>query len=616
MTSIWGEDGTEYAGAVYDFRCRFHRAKRPKNTTVESLEGTTVVYDAARALAAKSVVQFQHVNGDVMGGVVVENRITEQSLVVDILPRGSVNACFVLSTDSLTVSSERVEVDWKYVLALDPSDSQIVPPSVDAKPLPAHFSKETVQARGLEFGPPKADDMFSDADSVHKWAEFSAGPQLHNKAQVKVDLDRVLQLWHYLGRYSTDAKAQYTHDLALRRHNPLSNFLDTVKPATAQDSFSGRRSSTSVQPSAGGLAKKLGKKSLILHPPRANQHQAPSILTMSTQGDAPVIKQEYIDDHKPTIAPTYTSDWSQPAPRRASGQAAVDLLGRRQSGSHALPGLNSILNDSSGMMSWAESVRQQQDHRQSPAPMAKMGSSHGSNQAPYSSNWSPSRDNTPTYDPSRVPSSHSVSMPRSIYSEPSLVSTSITAPDPEIKQEPGLGVGSSEQAYAARITSYPYLRNAYARRPQVYVSPYHSDGSYAREYAPRPQQYSLPPLPGLPSMNSHPSHLQQHYPPQHYHQPQPYYSTPHQQRHSPYGAHHAPMPLPRHASITMNPTSPEPAITYPNQAQESHAQMHAHTHGRPRGMTNPDQDVFLPTLGGDEGAGERIGRRVGDFSLY
>lgn len=100
-TPVYGEDGTEYISEGHDFRCRFHRAKRPKNITSEILETSSLVKKFARALRTHDTVQVQYIQGDVFAGIVVENRPSERTLVVDILPDGYV-ICLHFDEFSLT----------------------------------------------------------------------------------------------------------------------------------------------------------------------------------------------------------------------------------------------------------------------------------------------------------------------------------------------------------------------------------------------------------------------------------------------------------------------------------------------------------------------------------
>jgi hypothetical protein len=93
-------------------------------------------------------------------------------------------------------------------------------------------AKEKLNAKRYEDDKPRKDDPFTDGCT---WAEFNLHEVDHNKDQVKVDLSKENQIWYYLGKTSTDAKAQYTEDPTKRRHNPKGNYLSTIpkppKPA-------------------------------------------------------------------------------------------------------------------------------------------------------------------------------------------------------------------------------------------------------------------------------------------------------------------------------------------------------------------------------------------------
>lgn len=92
-------------------------------------------------------------------------------------------------------------------------------------------AKERLNAKRHDDDKPRKDDIFGEG---YTWAEFQL-EAVTNADQTKVDLAKEDQVWHYLGQTSTDARAQFTEDPALRRHNPKGNFLDTLpkppKPA-------------------------------------------------------------------------------------------------------------------------------------------------------------------------------------------------------------------------------------------------------------------------------------------------------------------------------------------------------------------------------------------------
>lgn len=62
------------------------------------------------------------------------------------------------------------------------------------------------------------------------WSEFHTSRAVRNPSQEKIDLSKPKQLWFYLGKTSTEAKAHYTGDLSKPINDPAANFLDSVRP--------------------------------------------------------------------------------------------------------------------------------------------------------------------------------------------------------------------------------------------------------------------------------------------------------------------------------------------------------------------------------------------------
>jgi hypothetical protein len=89
---VFGEDGTEYKEDGFEFSCRFHRSKREKKADAETLSEDAEIRKAASKLAVGAICQFQylHPNDAMFAGTLVENRSSEEVLLVDILPRGYV----------------------------------------------------------------------------------------------------------------------------------------------------------------------------------------------------------------------------------------------------------------------------------------------------------------------------------------------------------------------------------------------------------------------------------------------------------------------------------------------------------------------------------------------
>jgi hypothetical protein len=82
-------------------------------------------------------------------------------------------------------------------------------------------------------GVPEIGDPFHDPIAGQKWAEFhkATTAEIHNPVQRIVNMHQSERVWYYLGKTSTEARAQYTHEPRIHTHNPRSVFLDTVKPA-------------------------------------------------------------------------------------------------------------------------------------------------------------------------------------------------------------------------------------------------------------------------------------------------------------------------------------------------------------------------------------------------
>ncbi|KAI8960493.1 hypothetical protein F5Y11DRAFT_264908 [Daldinia sp. FL1419] len=206
---IFGEDGTEYKEQAFEFSCRFHRTKRDKKLDGDGLAECQKTRQAAAALKKGDICQLQYYRGDIFAGVVAENRADEQMLLVDIIPNG-----------------ERVEIDWKWLLLPDPADFHLPRASANAIPMPtSRKAKEQINAtKRVTEELPRADAPFVEGFT---WAEFNSC-NCWNKLQAKVDLSKDNQIWYYLGKTSTEARAQYTEDPQNPKHNIKSNFLETV----------------------------------------------------------------------------------------------------------------------------------------------------------------------------------------------------------------------------------------------------------------------------------------------------------------------------------------------------------------------------------------------------
>ena len=139
--------------------------------------------------------------------------------------------------------SDKIEIEYKWLLIFDPVNSQLPIPSENAKPLPPELAqKSRTTAEHPSNDNPKADEPFGDPQSKLIWSEFNTCKTIRNPLQVKVDVFKPRKFWFYLGKTSTEAKAQYTGDLAVRRNDPTANFLESVRIATAAAALPPRRS--------------------------------------------------------------------------------------------------------------------------------------------------------------------------------------------------------------------------------------------------------------------------------------------------------------------------------------------------------------------------------------
>lgn len=90
-TPVFGEDGTEYKDWGIEFSCRFHRTKRDhKKWDTETLDNNERTLKAASMLKVGDTCQMQYYRDDIFAGTVVENRRSEEMLLLDIQPRGYV----------------------------------------------------------------------------------------------------------------------------------------------------------------------------------------------------------------------------------------------------------------------------------------------------------------------------------------------------------------------------------------------------------------------------------------------------------------------------------------------------------------------------------------------
>ncbi|KAF2261656.1 hypothetical protein CC78DRAFT_546481 [Lojkania enalia] len=496
------EEGTEYYYEGYDFRCRFHRPKKRHTKTVDadSLEKDKFVFNYAKKLKPKDVVQFQYLGTDsnsqpapVYGGLVIENRYGESSVLVDVLPDG-----------------DRVEVEWKYLLALDPAESQRPKPSINAKPLPEHLKDNdpSLAITNRTDGVPEIGDPFHDPNSEQKWAEFNTAPEVTQRV-TKVDLSKEDRLWYYLGKTSTEARPQYTENPSKQKHNPKSNFLDTIKPTPLPIQSFDRRSlaaSYPIKPSPASIPPRTP-----MHPrnrPAEKPYQYKPKLDTSSAYRAYNYAPDTRKNPNSPVAhqPNVVYDYRATAPQYGYPSSSPNGYNRQS------PTYHHYVPPGGYTATWKHATTA------TPAPSASNHYTQAGSQQTSYFYYQPNPPSTsrqlPPFPYSRAQASNphtayntsaqqaSASQASSISRDGAPISsllsnTAGTTKSPMYANAPPSPVStahspSSQSDYLAYVTKYPYLKNAFLRRAKTYISPYSQDGGFTPEWMPKPSNAMVP----------------------------------------------------------------------------------------------------------------------------
>lgn len=416
--------------------------------------------------------------------------------------------------------SDRVEVEWKYILKLHPDESQRPKPSASAKPLPEHLkeSDASLDINNRTDGVPEMGDPFHDPNSEQKWAEWNTAPEVTQKV-TKVDLSKENRLWYYIGKSSTEARPQYTEDPSKPRNNPKSNFLEAVKPPPPPVPIYHRTSYPTAYPL---------KPAPIAVPPRTPVQQSgntrpyqykPKEIYMSTwkspvynpstqkNPNSPVAHQPNVSyDHR-NVAPQFgTSHGQNPhshQPPHSSQQqyqyspyvppqshsTAAWKAQFPSSGSEFLNGIHQYgPKTQSGKIQPPHPYSQNIQQIPHPAFLQEKGQTPASNAGAAG---------VPGHVPSQGRASISASMS----------SPSGTPKPPMYAVTPSSSIVYAAQSpteYLTYVTNYPFLKNAYLRRAKTYISPYSLDGGIVPEWMPKPpgSQPSGPPTVPTPKSSS------------------------------------------------------------------------------------------------------------------
>ncbi|KAK6502993.1 hypothetical protein TWF481_008029 [Arthrobotrys musiformis] len=282
-----------------DFRCRFHRPKRPKDHTPEVLEEDENIMDFAKNLRPGQVVQFQLYLGEICAGIVRQNRASEHMLLLEMLPRGN-----------------SFELEWKYALpaaimntapATKPKKSRASVPSVrtDGK-----GKRVAVEPRKTDFyaDKPLAGDQFFPETTKFTWQEFLNFAVPRNPFQ-----EPAVKIWYYVGEQSTENIPAWTKDPTIRVSDK-----DAVEPHLQ------RRSGTGDGPCYMTQAEERVKAEAVMAAQqRTGYYQPLQAQQPGGQAGGP--------NGKAVPQPFHTPNWRQPqpAPAQPAGPIASTSSGQR-----------------------------------------------------------------------------------------------------------------------------------------------------------------------------------------------------------------------------------------------------------------------------------------------
>lgn len=387
-------------------------------------------------------------------------------------------------------------------MKLDSEESQRLKPSANAKPLPEHLkeSDASLDITNRTDGVPEIGDPFHDPNSEQKWAEFNTAPDVTQKP-ARVDLSKENRLWYYLGKTSTEARPQYTENVAKKQHNPKSNFLDTVRPAAPVVAPFQHRSYPASYPI---------KPAPVSIPPRTPVQQQikpyeykPRESMMSTFRSpmyAPDTRKNPNSPvaHQPNVVYNHRG-----TPQYGHGQSAYQQT-FHQHQQRPSQGYIPYVPPQSHSSNWKSQPTtsgppqngiNQYAPPTPPTPYAPSGSPRELPPYPYQYSHGQGPMPRPAYNPSAPQPSASQPQPSSRSGAPisSLLSNPAGTSKPPMYATtysssivPSAHSQSSQAEYLTYVTKYPYLKNAFLRRSKTYISPYSPDGGFTPEWMPEP----------------------------------------------------------------------------------------------------------------------------------
>ncbi|EPS41060.1 hypothetical protein H072_5041 [Dactylellina haptotyla CBS 200.50] len=280
-----------------DFRCRFHRPKRSKDHTPEALEEDASIVEFAKKLSLGDIVQAQLYLGEIFAGRVLENRATEQMLLVEVLPKKFL-----------------FEFEWKYLLC-----SSIMKTAPAARTSKARVSlanvrsdskgkRVAVEPRKTDFyaNTPNVGDQFLPETTKFSWVEFIRHPLERNPFQ-----EPAIKIWYYIAERSTENIPSWTKDPAVREPDK-----DAFEPHLQ------RRSGQGEGPCYPTQAEENARRNAAM---LAQQRQAAYFASQQQMQ-----QQQQQNANRPQVPqPLHTTNWRQPPPPQPAGPIASTSSGQK-----------------------------------------------------------------------------------------------------------------------------------------------------------------------------------------------------------------------------------------------------------------------------------------------
>ena len=383
--------------------------------------------------------------------------------------------------------SDKIEIEYKWLLIFDPVNSQLPVPSENAKPLPPELAqKSRTTAEHPSNDNPKADDPFGDPQSKLIWSEFNTCKTIRNPHQVEVDVFKPKKLWFYLGKTSTEAKAQYTGDLAVQRNDPTANFLESVRVATAAAALPPRRSFPASYPTG-----------VNMHAVNAARPPRPYIQPANMQHNKPPVNRAPITQNRAYHGKYAITD---PIPKaRVGGHVDPQALHNQRAFQHNAS-RQSLIQPYHAQGYQSSQTYSSHGYRAPPAPMGSVAPTapmmatapqrppslhadiygHSTTQKFYPQQQQERR--TQPQAPVANMMGGGTTVAKNPFSRPSSAQKPASAHG-NIVEQLKKASGASTVPLSDK---YIYLHEADKIRPAVYQSPYAQDGGFTPAYQPNP----------------------------------------------------------------------------------------------------------------------------------